>query len=516
MCTSSPKARALLARAPALVLAPLLLIVAARAQSGTTVSQAAGSSSAAGTRFRMLRSVSGSTGREVDGRFVVDDPRTFFSAGTDHKVIVYVEWEGPTGPHHFEGLWKNPEGKIVLLSDFNYAATKSQFSGYWTMLLPDSPQLGEWTLEARIDGESAGTHSFVVGSAAGAANAEPVYRVRSVAEIYQQAQASSVVVEKLAADGAVLSRASGFWVGEGRILTAFEAIDGAYNLRMILANGDGPTTDKVLAWSRWQDWALVLVPDAKGPALKRATKGSLKVGDQCVFLETSAEGGRVIANGSIIGRSSLPQVGDRLYIASPVSVHSVGGALLNEYGEFVGVVGGSTVPGADSQAALELQGAGTTAGGRAVPASLISDPSPGATATSLQQLWQQQQFIPPTVKSGNLGYATLTSAIEKGRRDAPPWPRDYRVIFSREDTRTSAFASWQPQMKQKGQATLRVFDVENHLLMESKPVKLDLHPGSLVTTFWSLPMSSLSPGTYRAEIVFDSNPIWRSFFRITE
>ena len=47
----------------------------------------------------------------------MDDGRSAFTAGTDPKVIVYFEWEGPVGPHHFEGLWKSPEGKIRPRND---------------------------------------------------------------------------------------------------------------------------------------------------------------------------------------------------------------------------------------------------------------------------------------------------------------------------------------------------------------------------------------------------------------
>jgi len=57
------------------------------------------------------------------------------------------------GSSSLRGLWKSPEGKIVLISDFRYEAKAKQFSGYWTMLLSDSTPSGEWTLEARIDGE---------------------------------------------------------------------------------------------------------------------------------------------------------------------------------------------------------------------------------------------------------------------------------------------------------------------------------------------------------------------------
>src|SRR5262249_35171870 len=77
---------------------------------------------ASGSVFKVVRSVSGAAGHEDSGRFVMEDPRSVFTPGKDAKVIVSFEWEGPLGPHHFEGLWKGPEGKIMLISDFRYEA----------------------------------------------------------------------------------------------------------------------------------------------------------------------------------------------------------------------------------------------------------------------------------------------------------------------------------------------------------------------------------------------------------
>ena len=92
--------------------------------------QTAGSPASAttGTPYRVLRSIAGASGHEDNSKFMMDDARSLFNAGKDSKVIVYFEWEGPLGPHHFEGLWKSPEGKIVLISDFRYEAKSSRYS----------------------------------------------------------------------------------------------------------------------------------------------------------------------------------------------------------------------------------------------------------------------------------------------------------------------------------------------------------------------------------------------------
>jgi hypothetical protein len=149
--------------------------------------QTTGSTASAttGTPYRVLRSIAGAAGHEDNSKFVMDDARSLFSAGKDSKVIVYFEWDGPLGPHHFEGLWKSPEGKIVLISDFRYEAKSPRYSGFWTMLLSEGTPSGEWNLEARIDGEPAGTLSFVI-TGSPVAHVAPVPRPLSLADLYRK------------------------------------------------------------------------------------------------------------------------------------------------------------------------------------------------------------------------------------------------------------------------------------------------------------------------------------------
>jgi hypothetical protein len=74
---------------------------------------------AGNSKFRVVRSISGSAGAQENGSYIIRDPRTIFHIPQDHRVIVYFEWEGPLGPHHFEGEWKSPDGNITSVSDFD-------------------------------------------------------------------------------------------------------------------------------------------------------------------------------------------------------------------------------------------------------------------------------------------------------------------------------------------------------------------------------------------------------------
>ena len=145
----------------------LAILLSAMAVAGPATAQQPGQAPAGGVaasepRFRVVRSVSGTKGSQEGNRYVIQDPRTVFYVPDDKQVIVYFEWDGPPGTHNFEGYWKNPEGKVVAISDFKFEAKDKRFGGYWTFLLLEQMPTGLWSVEARIDGETAGAHTFQV------------------------------------------------------------------------------------------------------------------------------------------------------------------------------------------------------------------------------------------------------------------------------------------------------------------------------------------------------------------
>ena len=95
------------ARASALLAALAGLFTAAGARS---VGGAAG--------VRLVRSTSGTRGVQQGTRYVIEDPRSVFSAAEDRQVIVFFEWEGETGLHHCEGLGAGGTvfGKLVVVA----------------------------------------------------------------------------------------------------------------------------------------------------------------------------------------------------------------------------------------------------------------------------------------------------------------------------------------------------------------------------------------------------------------
>lgn len=478
-------------------------------------------STASGSPYHTVRSIAGAAGHEDNNKFIMDDARSLFNAAKDKKVIVYFEWEGPLGPHHFEGLWKSPEGKIVLISDFRYEAKSPHYSGYWTMLLSDGTPSGEWNLEARIDGEPAGSLSFVI-TGSPVAPTPPPPQPLTLAEQYRKAVDSTVIIEKLTSDGTPAEKSTGFWISEGQILTSFESIDGASSLRLTLASGAQVKTDQVIAWNRWQDWALLKSSATSKTFLKRSDLGSVNVGDHCAFLEWGPLGSK-LTDGSITGTNSFPRAGSRLLVASGVSSESVGGALLDEFGNYVGIIGGTVIPSANPSRIMSLlSDSGTSSStldwdstGLAVPKSLLPSLPSSAAPASLAVLTSHGELAPLVVKSEAIQYMMVTSAVGRDSGNLP-LPRSAKQVFSVRDSQAAAYVNWQSSRKEKVSYSLRLFNVDNKLLTSSKAREISLSPGRYASTTWNLPVGMLSPGIYRVDLLVNDTTSWREFIRIIE
>jgi S1-C subfamily serine protease len=252
----------------------------------------------------------------------------------------------------------------------------------------------------------------------------------------------------------VVSKSSGFWIGEGRLMTAFSAIDGATSLRVTLRDGSQLVTDQVLAWNRWQDWASLKLEGSAKAWLKPGTKeaSGVGVGDSCVFLEF-VPAGATLADGSITGKNSFPKAGQRLLVASSVTPLSFGGPLLDEYGNYVGILGGSIIPGADPIAILSLlndpgtTGRSTNLGttGLAVPQGSLPEVPANATPVRLAELAARGEFLPPVMKTNSVQSASIGTSSPGNTASL----REYKRVFSRRDVKPVVQISWQSVEKEK-------------------------------------------------------------------
>lgn len=262
----------------------------------------------------------------------------------------------------------------------------------------------------------------------------------------------------------------------------------------------------------------------KTAALARAETNSWSVGDAASFLEVAPEGNRVLTDVSIDGKNSFPSAGERLNLSAAPTEHAIGAALLNEYGEVIGVVGGSLIPGASSMDLLQVAASPAPAGGRifmrgglAVPIHLVAPPSPETPATTLAALSASGQFLPAVTARRNVSYGQLARALE--RKGGLPWPVEGGNQFSRRNPKMVVYVLWEAKEKVKGTLTMRIYDLDNRQLNQPAPVKpmrLNLRPGNRTVTTWQLDVGRVPPAIYRVDVWLNDTPVWRTFFRVTD
>ncbi len=507
-------------RAPLLLLLLCLPIANAQDQKPQVpVSQPlSGGGQSLESRFRLVRSVSGSKVVDNGGRLSIEDARSVFYVPGDKEVDVYFTWEGPAGLHHFEGVWKKPDGKVTMISDFDYQADQKRFGGYFRMLLGDTPALGVWALDARIDGETAGTHNFQIVGATRPDTPLPARRILIPSEIYKRAAAASVFIENLNQLGERRSTGSGFFLGPDRLVTAFQVVDGASKVRIVTPDGRRVGASEVIAWNRREDWVILRFEAGQTLPIPTASGDAAAVGDRVYVLDVPAEGSRVLIEASIIGKQLLGNAGERLNIGDNLNRRSLGSPLLNEYGEVIGLIGGSLIPGSAFVEDLVFSVrslAGTSRGTLAVPIALLSQTNAASSPTTLENLAKSGQFMAPLIGNENVLSGTLSRNLN--RKTDPPQTIEERSEFSRQDARAMVLVTWLPKEKRKGIPSLQLYDLDNRLLSESPgKKKISVSPQKLSYSAWEVPLGNLPAGIYRLDVSLNSDTVWRTFFRIVD
>ena len=209
-------------------------------------------------------------------------------------------------------------------------------------------------------------------------------------------------------------------------------------------------------------------------------------------------------------------------VASGITSASFGGPLFDEYGNYVGIIGGTIVPGADPIQTLGLLSDPGAIGrahdwettGLAVPQALLPDFSSVGSPVALADFQVHGQFLPPLVRSDAIEVAAISSGITKDSMSMTP--RDYRQVVSRRDNKAVVFVHWNSSDKRKFTCILRLYDADNKLLSESKPREISLSPGKYVSTSWDLSIANSTPDIYRVDLALNGRAAWRDFFRVTE
>lgn len=457
----------------------------------------------------VLRVAVGPSGQLRSGNYVLDEERSRFDPAVDRQVIVLFQWEGVAGTHRMSVTWKSPDGAASTTPPVEYTANDRRFGGYWPLTLSAATAPGTWTVQATVDGQPAGQVTFEVGASGGGAAPKPTRRVMTQSQLFARLNETFVTLERSTAKGRRLEPTSAVALGHGRIATAVAAIDGSDAVIAVLPSGKRQPMTSILAIDRAHDW-VVLAGGPEGELeVPAAADNVVQVGDRCFSMEASSGGGRVLVDGGITGRAGSPSSGNRLVASFGAGTGIPGSPVFSEFGELVGVVGGTLVAGASEPSDLVYFRADLR-GVPIVPVSSIAVPA-GAAPIAFADAWTRGDVLHALEGREHI----LTAGFAKGILKDQVRPADQRQEFSPKDKEFVVFVEWGAQARLKGLQTLRLYDDHNVSLGETKPAKLDVRPGSTSLTSWKLPVPPHA-GVYRAEVLIDGTPIWRGFVKVTD
>jgi S1-C subfamily serine protease len=501
------------------VVSPVLLLLVLSIFCIASPAQQSGGVAPSGPQVRLVRSIVGAKGEQRNGSFVMTEPRSTFYVPDDREVIVYFEWESVKGTHHCEGTIRGPNGQFASMSSFDYNATQPRFAGFWKVPLSDGSTAGTWIFESHVDGEAAGQLSFQVIPGAKPSNL-PQRQLPTTGEIYKLAVAASNSIEALDSGGKTVKRGSGFLIKEGLIVTSLRVVEGASSVRMRFSDGKEIRTDRIFGWNRAHDWAALAIDGQSPIPLKAAEAKSWSIGDRCFWLDVKPDGSRVIAEGQIVGLDSRPPWGERIDISGQYNRGGLGGPLLNEQGQVIGLLGG-TLP----ETLLAGYGSDTlnstpdinidSLGGIAVPVNLLPASLPHSPS-SLSELLIKGEMMPLVSNSRIVLFGLLSDGPKAGAKKRLPGERSWKVSFQKGDSSAAAILAFSNSENLKSTATIKLYDIDNRLVGSGKQEKLNIGKGEPSERTWQLPLTSLPVGYYRVDVVVGDTVAWRQFFKLTD
>jgi hypothetical protein len=480
-------------------------------------------------QFRVMRTESGSKGEQHGDEFVISDSRTTFRYPADKQVVVSFVWEGPQGMHHFQGLWRSPDGKVASVENLDYDVKDTVLRAHWTLNLPETVVPGTWTLEAQIDGQSAGVKTFQVQVDEGALQANRP----SQADIFKRAQASMVFVESLDADGHLLNRGAGFFINTNMVVTAFVNVDGASALNVELPGGRHEKLTEVAEWNRSLGWALLHVNAPEVDPLEEAKTASWGVGDIDYLMDAPVEGGWAIHPVRITGILNLPKGGQRLHLSWAGYASALGSPLLNAQGKVVGMLSGPSLAILDSDRPQLFneppQGITLAVGGTSlvvVPITAVAPMPPAGRPVALAEFASHGLFMAPVVRDPQVVSAVMGASFQwktNGGRQGwsmyhiqQPISQDLRNQFSRREGTMALVLTWLPTANRKTTVEMRIYDSENRMVGKGTPQQITLKRDEGFYSAIQGSIEGLASGIYRVEILTGEQVQWRSYFVVTE
>jgi len=469
-----------------------------------------------GSSIRMIRSLSGPSGKVVGAKFVLDEIRNRFVYPQDNSLTVYFECRAPKGDYTLTAYWKDPKGVTAGISpDLKIKTVNDELNSYWIFMIDSGKASGIWTIEIRVNGEPVGAHSFELAMPEPAQPPAPVLPATpTLDEVYRSGIKSLVWVHKLDKAGQRIDTSSGFVVAPGSVLTAFQSVDGAARIEIEFADGAKSSTDEILACNRLEDWALVKTETRDVPPFLIGKSGPVVVGQQSIIFSIGSGGSRTMGVTDITGRGKVTGFGERIHINPPPDPMAIGGPLLDSNGAAIGVVGGSLVPGMwmdHRKFALNLALLGPRSSLISVTPIEAVNFQMQSQAATLQNLLEGGVLTPPLSTAPVFDSGTVIDKI------ASDLSYTSKAQFSRKSPEIIVFVVWKGnESLNKGAVSMNVYDAGNRIRIRTAPQTLQVPPQVLVQSQFSFKPANLETGIYRVDLSWNGTPIWRSGISIID
>lgn len=159
-------------------------------------------------------------------------------------------------------------------------------------------------------------------------------------DLVRRIKPSAVAIETFDARGEKLSRGSGFFVGQDRVVTNRHVIEGAYRAEIHTTTGGVYQVKGVLAVDAEGDVALLKVEVPAGmlpPPLALVHTSSPQEGESVVVIGNPFGLEGSVTNGIVSAVRDIPNFGRIIQITAPISPGSSGSPVVNMQGQVIGV-----------------------------------------------------------------------------------------------------------------------------------------------------------------------------------
>ena len=159
-------------------------------------------------------------------------------------------------------------------------------------------------------------------------------------EVYEQCSPAVFLVEVFDFSGTMTAIGSGFFIDNlGTAVTNYHVIEDAYEVRILLPDtGEVYNVLGVYDYDKNEDWAILKIDGTGFPYLKLAKESTVN-GGATVYAIGSPRGLPNTISQGLVSNPSRQLTKDMTYIqtSAAISHGSSGGALINKYGEVIGV-----------------------------------------------------------------------------------------------------------------------------------------------------------------------------------